>query len=150
MIYPYLYSIENDFPTSVVDFGQFHEEISNSILSSIFIRIDCAYDICNIIFNRELSVEEKNTLDDMVTNFAPFYPKDRKDILNEVMSTAEPTTQLPRLLDALDKHASFIAALDNYNYILASSRLVNAVNNGDITADDKTFIESKFPENWNV
>lgn len=79
-----------------------------------------------------------------------FTDKGRENILHEVLKDKEgdPPT-LARLLDALDIHSSVLAALDNHNYTLASSRLQKAVDDLDITTDDKTDIEAFFPAGWN-
>jgi hypothetical protein len=71
--------------------------------------------------------------------------KSRQNILNEILAAAEPTVQLPRMLNALDKYPSFIAALDGYNYPLARTRLDLAVANTDITQDDYDLADSKIP-----
>jgi hypothetical protein len=71
--------------------------------------------------------------------------KGRIQILNEIMAACEPAEQLPRMLDALDKYPSFIAALDNFNYPLARSRLNKALNAADILQADYDLCDGKIP-----
>lgn len=71
--------------------------------------------------------------------------KTRVELLAEIMTDAEPTTQLPRLLNALDLYPSFAIALDNFNYLLARSRMGLALTNGDIIQDDYDLIDGILP-----
>jgi len=85
-----------------------------------------------------------------------FTPKNRKKIMREVIKAADDNnedangnTQRERLLDSLDVHTSVLAALDNENYLLASSRIEKALLNGEIEQADKDLVESFFPLGWN-
>ena len=48
-------------------------------------------------------------------------------------------------MDALDSSATLLAALDNFNYILARSRVDKLVTDEKITEDDKTLIFQYIP-----
>jgi len=74
--------------------------------------------------------------------------KPRGKIMKEILENSEPVTQLPRMLAGLDLNASILAALDNDNYLLTSSRLQKALDAGDIIAADKTLVEDTFPAGW--
>ena len=56
----------------------------------------------------------------LVTYTAP-KTKRREKIMGEVLSAAEPVTQLPRLLNALRKYPEIVTMLDNDNYSLSST-----------------------------
>jgi len=65
--------------------------------------------------------------------------KSRTTIMSEIFSGAEPTTQFPRLVDAID--LAFIVALDNFNHDFARQRLGVLKDAGDITQADYDFID---------
>ncbi|RLC87088.1 MAG: hypothetical protein DRJ03_06915 [Chloroflexi bacterium] len=71
--------------------------------------------------------------------------KERRLIMAEVLLSAEPVTQLPRLLRAINTHSSVIVALDNLNYSLAMMCLQMTLSDGAITQDDYDLIVSKIP-----
>ncbi len=71
--------------------------------------------------------------------------KERRAIMAEVLSAAEPAEQLPRLLRAINTHSSVIIALDNLNYGLAIMCLQMALADGALTQDDYDLIASKIP-----
>ena len=74
--------------------------------------------------------------------------KCKEIIYQDILLSAEPVTQLPRILTSLDKLPSVSIALDNVDYQLASARLQVGVDDTILTSDDKTFIEGKFPTGW--
>jgi hypothetical protein len=75
--------------------------------------------------------------------------KTREHIYAEVLTSAEPVVQLPRMLAAVDKYGSITVALDNYNYLLAYSRMLAALEAEDVTQADVDLMVSKFPTGWN-
>ena len=71
--------------------------------------------------------------------------KSRELIYSEILSSAESITQLPRILDALDKYHSITVALDNGDYSLARIRATKARVASDITQADYDLFDSKIP-----
>ena len=69
----------------------------------------------------------------------------RINILGQVIAAAEPATQLPRILDAVDGYCSFVLALDHSNYTLARSRLATARQRNVINQADYDLIISFIP-----
>lgn len=115
-------------------------------------KMRCSDGECKLIFEVELTTGEKDTLDATVAAFKAaavnadaFVYKCRTCIMSELLNSCEPTTQLPRCMAALDKNATFIAALDNDNYPLARLRAQAAVAAGDLEQADYDLIDSIVP-----
>jgi hypothetical protein len=113
----------------------------------------CSGDECRLVFDEEITPEEKATLDAVVAAFKvaaqtadKWVYKSRVQITTEILHACEPTVQLPRCMAALDKNATFIAALDNDNWALARSRLMVALAGGEITQEDYDMIDAIMPE----
>lgn len=106
------------------------------------------------IQNEALALVVNNGTDDLEARSAIIWIKNpaamaqypsRQTITGEIFLAAEPETQAPRLLDALDTHSSMLAALDNYNYPLAVLRVAKALSVGAIIQADYDLIVSKIP-----
>lgn len=100
-----------------------------------------------IWFDTELDATDQATLEAIVNSSLGkvLTHKTRDVIMTEIYQTAEPTTQLPRLMAALNSQAVFIVALDGYNFDLARSIVQSLVDGGEITTDDQTLVNGIIP-----
>jgi len=143
------YSIATDITAQAVSEAKLHKEIKDNFCVNGFDGVIVTGDVLEILGN---STANETLLDSLVLNHdgVSVISKSRQDILADVLTNAEPITQLPRLLNSLDKYPSVMASLDNFNYLLAYSRILLAETNGDITSEDTTLILGCFPAGWNA
>lgn len=100
-----------------------------------------------IWFESELSTDDKAILDSTVAaSIGKVITKNtRTKIMGDIYDQAEPETQLPRLMAALNTAPVFIVALDNYNFDLARLILGQLLTGGAITQEDFDLINSIIP-----
>lgn len=100
-----------------------------------------------IWFANELSSNDKDILDIIVADSVGkrLTNKTRTLIMGEIYNQAEPVTQLPRLMGALNTQAVFIVALDNLNFDLARLIIQQLKDAEVITADDQTLVNGIIP-----
>jgi len=109
-------------------------------------RIDKEGTDLKITFEASLDAGDKTILDGLVGSAIDVIKdKTRNTIMTEILMTSEQTTQLPRMLSALDKYPSFAVFLDNFNYPMARMRMQLALANGDITQADYDLIDVVIP-----
>ena len=104
-------------------------------------------DNCRCLFKNNLDATNKGYLDAIIAAHDGTqleYPN-RTKILNDILTNVSSQEQLNRLMDALDSSATLIAALDNFNYLLARSRVDKLVADEKITEDDRTLIFMYIP-----
>lgn len=142
----YTYSIRTNITVQKLAPSRLTKEIQASSIGVALIGITTRNSSMGIEFSSAISGPEKTTLDGLVLNHSgKEQSKNQVDIFREIISSAEPVTQRPRILDGLDKNATFFSALADNDYSLATSRLNKAKTAGDITQADVDLIVSKFP-----
>ena len=87
----------------------------------------------------EMTQSEKDNVD-LINPLTP-PPISRVTVMKEILSLLEPETQLPRMLDAVDKYHSFTVALDGGNIPMARARMQKALTNGDIEQSDYDIVD---------
>jgi len=100
-----------------------------------------------IWFDADLSSGDKTLLDGIVSGCLGkrLTRMTRELIMSAIYDQAEPVTQLPRLMSALNTQAVFIVALDNYNFDLARLIVQQLVDASLITTDDQTLVDGIIP-----
>jgi hypothetical protein len=144
------YSISGDFPNAKADLEKLSREIIASAAisqASDYGHADISGDDCIITFTVNLTSGQVEALDAVVAahDGETPHPKTCTEILHDAFSLMEPVIQMPRILNALDKWASFAFALTNDNYSVARGRLALALAAEDITQDDYNLIDSVIP-----
>lgn len=96
-----------------------------------------------INFSRDLTFQEKHKLDEIVKNYMlKIYQSKRAEILKRIYNECPESedVSLKRLMNVFDKSVSFLSALDNGNYILASKIVHSKFLNNEITIKEAEFV----------
>lgn len=104
-------------------------------------------DTFKISFDADLSSGDKTLLDGIVADsIGKRITKYTTDYVAKlVFEQAEQQTQLPRIMAAVDNHATIVLALNNYNFDLTRQIIADLVAGGELLAEDETLIDSILP-----